>query len=561
MATIPEQLSNILANSQGKPDANLAQDANNLGGLPAEDFATKEYVKKYHDEKEAKQKEYIDNQDTEMLKQANEFANSLVRNQDFSSFAKLTDVQALDIKLSGELTSGLSNQKAYTDKEIEKVVNDTNENFKNVNGAITTLNGNMSNLFQSVSDGKSKIAGAITDKGVSTSATDTFDNMANNIRSIPTTGGEIPEGYIDTSSATASDSDLIQGKTAFARGNKIIGSHVCSGLDTSDATATANDIREGITAYSNGQKLIGTLKTGEISSEDVIDEKIYGTDPNSLQVSQYSISDYTLICYAFSEHSNEFKHLIKINNTSKEIRTYKISNGFKNEKIYSFSDLGLKAKDENIDIEIRACNCTFTNDKTKRYLALLVTNKDYTKASLNLVYFDFEVITDSNDLALILLENKSIDISEPPVGIGFIGYTLSDTKILISDNGEKLAIKYKDTNTYPYNSAIIIFQIYASILSATEISHMLLINRKTEATWFVNDELIAYQIGVFGNLGIGYIKLQDTKVISQGSLSQCLVLNKDCSKAILHNGKRGEEFRLIYADIEENETDRYFYYV
>ena len=340
MATIPEQLSNILANSQGKPDSNLAQDSNNLGGLPADDFATKEYVKKYHDEKEAKQKEHIDNQDTEMLKQAKEFANSLVRNQDFSSFAKLTDVQALDTKLSGELTSGLSNQKTYTDTEIEKVVNDTNTNFGNVNGAINTLNGNMNNLFQSVSDGKSKIAGAITDKGVSTSATDTFDNMASNIRSIPTTGGEIPEGYIDTSSATASDSDLLLGKTAFARGNKMIGSHVCTGIDTSDATATPYDILTGKTAYNGTGKIEGILSIDEstgMPSYSVGDvEKVYGVS---------NIIQNTNIAYPFNKLGLENKLKIICNENGEIVGIIKIEKHYNTDNIVDDLTLSISTYD------------------------------------------------------------------------------------------------------------------------------------------------------------------------------------------------------------------------
>lgn len=353
MATIPEQLSNILANSQGKPDANLAQDANNLGGLPADDFATKEYVKKYHDTKEAAQKEYIDNQDIEMLKQAKEFANALVRNQDFSNFVKLTDVQALDTKLSGELTSGLSNQKAYTDKEIEKVVNDTNENFENVNEAIGTLNGNMKNLFQSVSDGKSKIAGAITDKGVSTSATDTFDNMASNIRSISTIGGEIPEGYIDTSSATASDSDLLLGKTAFAKGSKIIGSHVCSGLDTSDATATPYDILTGKTAYNSTGKIEGVLSVDESTGAPSYSiggvEKVYGTKANEIKYykkpvdSEITLTERVVMRDMYNEKGNLFaNYLFDINNDNIVIaRNIDTSTAYSDVKKYAISSLGL----------------------------------------------------------------------------------------------------------------------------------------------------------------------------------------------------------------------------
>lgn len=44
-------------------------------------------------------------------------------------------------------------------------------------------------LFTSVSNGKSLIAGAITDKGVSTSASDTFQQMATNIGQIESGGG------------------------------------------------------------------------------------------------------------------------------------------------------------------------------------------------------------------------------------------------------------------------------------------------------------------------------------------------------------------------------------
>lgn len=46
-------------------------------------------------------------------------------------------------------------------------------------------------LFTSVSEGKSLLAGAITDKGVSTSANDTFQQMANNVAAIETGGGGV----------------------------------------------------------------------------------------------------------------------------------------------------------------------------------------------------------------------------------------------------------------------------------------------------------------------------------------------------------------------------------
>lgn len=70
-------------------------------------------------------------------------------------------------------------------------------------------------LFQSVSNGKTTVANAITDKGVVTSATDTFATMANNIRLI--------QAGVSTADANATASDLLSGKTAYVNDNKITG--------------------------------------------------------------------------------------------------------------------------------------------------------------------------------------------------------------------------------------------------------------------------------------------------------------------------------------------------
>ena len=50
-----------------------------------------------------------------------------------------------------------------------------------------TVNSNLESCFQSVSDGKALVASAITDQGIETDATATFEVMANNIRSIERT--------------------------------------------------------------------------------------------------------------------------------------------------------------------------------------------------------------------------------------------------------------------------------------------------------------------------------------------------------------------------------------
>ena len=282
MAKVSEEISKANTTSQGRTDANLAQDSNHLGGIAAEEYATKEYVQDYHNTKESAQKSYIDQQDQAMLNQAKEYANSQIRNQDFSEFAKVTDVQALDQKLSGEMETGLTAQKNYTDEKTQAIVDDVNANFEDVNGAISTLNGNVNNLFQSVSNGKSQIAGAITDKGVSTSANDSFSTMASNIRAIPSgsggggEGGETDPNFVNTGDATATSSDILLGKTAYAQGQKVYGTLIVQaeegeptfGTDTSDATATAADIAYGKTAYARGQKITGNMNSSL--------EEIYG---------------------------------------------------------------------------------------------------------------------------------------------------------------------------------------------------------------------------------------------------------------------------------------------
>lgn len=81
-------------------------------------------------------------------------------------------------------------------RSINDVIN-SNYNF------INSVNNEVSSLKSSVSSGKTQIASAITDKGVSTAASATFSQMANNIRSIETVSGSLinlPNGYLYSTS-------------------------------------------------------------------------------------------------------------------------------------------------------------------------------------------------------------------------------------------------------------------------------------------------------------------------------------------------------------------------
>lgn len=61
---------------------------------------------------------------------------------------------------------------------------------------------------------------------------------------------------LDTSDGDAMAADLLNGKIAYANGQRLVGSLVP--LDTSDADAAADDIFSGKTAYVNGQKITGS---------------------------------------------------------------------------------------------------------------------------------------------------------------------------------------------------------------------------------------------------------------------------------------------------------------
>lgn len=86
----------------------------------------------------------------------------------------------------------LADNKTYSNikiqEELEDLETEINELFTSVttetNDRVTTLETRVNDLFQSVSDGKTLVANAITGKGVSTATDATFATMATNVGKI-----------------------------------------------------------------------------------------------------------------------------------------------------------------------------------------------------------------------------------------------------------------------------------------------------------------------------------------------------------------------------------------
>ena len=79
----------------------------------------------------------------------------------------------------------------FGDNDIPDWRTDYTGDMDKIDKSIKTISDEVAEVKKSVSDGKSKVASAITDKGVATEATDTFDTMAENIMKIKSGGGGV----------------------------------------------------------------------------------------------------------------------------------------------------------------------------------------------------------------------------------------------------------------------------------------------------------------------------------------------------------------------------------
>lgn len=167
---------------------------------------------------------------------------------EISSHSHALAKEVVEAVLTGEITS-------HTHAAGDISLLDTAGHF-----TATDVEGALAELFTSVSDGKTALASAITDMGVTTGATDSFATMAMNIRLI--------SAGLNTFDATATADELLLGYTAYAQGAKIIGTYM-----------------PPATFYPFGAKTdIGTAETGGEDTLTPIIETVAWTYANAVKV-------------------------------------------------------------------------------------------------------------------------------------------------------------------------------------------------------------------------------------------------------------------------------------
>lgn len=135
-------------------------------------------------------------------------------------------------------------------------INGINNNFDIIDSEIKNAQDKADKAFQSASDGKQKIATAITGKGVPTGSNDTFQKMADNIESIET------DPSIGTTDAVAAD--ILAPRKVVSQGKLIIGTMPNWGPTVAETVnLTDNNQHYSIAAgYHSGLRIIKAVITG-----------------------------------------------------------------------------------------------------------------------------------------------------------------------------------------------------------------------------------------------------------------------------------------------------------
>lgn len=150
----------------------------------------------------------------------------------------------------------------------------------------------LSELKKSVSDGKTAVAGAITDKGIITSAADTFATMADNI-------GQISTLATETADATATAAQILSGKRAYVKGSPVVGTMPNNGGPS--AAISSGSLRAG---YTTGGSITNLLASN-IKKGVVIGGIVGQLSENTVKLSQIAAEEYRMK-YQINDTGNNY---------------------------------------------------------------------------------------------------------------------------------------------------------------------------------------------------------------------------------------------------------------
>lgn len=160
----------------------------------------------------------------------------------------------------------------------------------------------VANLKKSVSDGKTLVAGAITDKGITTATDVAFATMADNINQISTLAA-------DTADATATAAKILVGAKAYVKGLPVMGTMPNNGGPSTaiaagslkagytSGGAIVNLVAENILADVNIGSVVGKLIPKKILTGKFVASGKKGEDTLRSKDISLAVKPQILICY------------------------------------------------------------------------------------------------------------------------------------------------------------------------------------------------------------------------------------------------------------------------
>ena len=170
------------------------------------------------------------------------------------------------------------------------VVAATTISSKNVIYQTKTVNNALDELYNEATTGKELVAAAITNKGITTASTDTYETMATNINSIDTDHTEINQKLSnleskhnsDIASLTGSISSLNQSLTLL---NEEIEKIKSIAVEFSGTTDNTGDLKmPDKYSFKNGYYILGAY----LYQDNMICTPFHGSEPNYLHITNLS---------------------------------------------------------------------------------------------------------------------------------------------------------------------------------------------------------------------------------------------------------------------------------